>query len=910
MISESWKWRSGREADRTGVLRAESRGGKGPRSLGGEEGEAAERDGDVVVPAAEAAAFEVIEAELAFEVLVDPLGAPPFFQEVHELDEGHALVRGEVEVERRVVVVAPLADEPDAIAAARLVAVVGSRDDADEGKARAQRSRGPLAPRVAAEHGVVDQACGEIACGECVAVASTVRVDAPHARGVADRDRIVEVELAAALTELGRIAVALVGEHGPAWQVGLDRASQHRERELRFGLEDDVVGDTSLGTARRVVGPAGGQIQLEVDRDVILRRRDREADADLAVGDLAGRACVLPLHADRVLALLEEAGVVDDPRPRDRCARHRRERVARRRQPDRVVVPRRVCDEMQEALMRGVHVRDAGARAGHDRLHALAITVADQPHRVAREVLAPLRRAEHLADAVEEPVESLLRRAVDRDVHDADQITPRSAPQPRTRRATQPIGMIQLRRSPRRTRGADAVVLRTTVGTTLAMTNILSNDVHYRRIAELWLAWARLGVQRDPSPREHFDALQELCEAYGNVALLVVVRALDQMGFEPSDPEQPLSSGAMTLRTNDSELGLSWNSVDGTITLRCEGAAPVRLVPLASSLASMEPEQLRLFVAEADAHAAPTGTTVVLYPTPPPDASYDRLGDQLASRLQALAHEGAATKPPRVGFLPISPWDLSSVERVARLIRWTTSAPRYLAYPPILRRPPAPEFLRDGSWLEMKGDRVAVVRAPKQHEELATDELVANAATHLRDLQAERERVALALREAHRDSLRTRDLNAAKKDLHRDITAAEADLDALKAFSVDLQRAVAATRGLLRCPTCRLQADPQREFDAGPGRRFSCTCSGCSTSWGTLACAHCGNWTPTLLPSAAGWKGLPQPPGWVDRNLGADVLAVPCPVATEVSFVCPSCGRCGCDAGTHTFGIATRTDAL
>src|SRR5262245_33718434 len=98
VMSESWKWRSGRDAERIVVFRADGRGGKSPRSLGGEEGEAAEGDGDVVVPAAEAAAFEVVEAELALEVLVDALGAPSFLEEVDELHEGHALVGGEVEV--------------------------------------------------------------------------------------------------------------------------------------------------------------------------------------------------------------------------------------------------------------------------------------------------------------------------------------------------------------------------------------------------------------------------------------------------------------------------------------------------------------------------------------------------------------------------------------------------------------------------------------------------------------------------------------------------------------------------------------------------------------------------------------------------------------------------------------------
>src|SRR5215208_1529786 len=46
------------------------RGGKTPRSLGGEEGEARQRAGAVVVPASVAAAFKVIKTELVLQIPV------------------------------------------------------------------------------------------------------------------------------------------------------------------------------------------------------------------------------------------------------------------------------------------------------------------------------------------------------------------------------------------------------------------------------------------------------------------------------------------------------------------------------------------------------------------------------------------------------------------------------------------------------------------------------------------------------------------------------------------------------------------------------------------------------------------------------------------------------------------------
>jgi hypothetical protein len=106
VITESWKWRSGREADRVVGFLPE-RGGPGgetPCSFSDEKGVTSERDGDVMVPASEAAALEVVEAQLAFHVLVDAFGAPALLDQLHELDEGHALVRREVKVARCVVV--------------------------------------------------------------------------------------------------------------------------------------------------------------------------------------------------------------------------------------------------------------------------------------------------------------------------------------------------------------------------------------------------------------------------------------------------------------------------------------------------------------------------------------------------------------------------------------------------------------------------------------------------------------------------------------------------------------------------------------------------------------------------------------------------------------------------------------
>jgi hypothetical protein len=65
------------------------------------------------------------------------------------------------------------------------------------------------------------------------------------------------------------------------------------------------------GQAGRIVGPGLGQVQRPVDEGVTVPGDVGGKDADLAVGDLAGRAGVLARHAARRPALLEEAGLVE-----------------------------------------------------------------------------------------------------------------------------------------------------------------------------------------------------------------------------------------------------------------------------------------------------------------------------------------------------------------------------------------------------------------------------------------------------------------------------------------------------------------------------------------------------------------------------------------------------------------------
>ena len=87
----SWKCRSGRERLRDGFQRFSGRGGEMPHTFSDDERVAAKDDGDVVMPTGEPPAFVVIETELAFQILICPLGSPALHDKADELFSGPAV---------------------------------------------------------------------------------------------------------------------------------------------------------------------------------------------------------------------------------------------------------------------------------------------------------------------------------------------------------------------------------------------------------------------------------------------------------------------------------------------------------------------------------------------------------------------------------------------------------------------------------------------------------------------------------------------------------------------------------------------------------------------------------------------------------------------------------------------------
>jgi transposase len=110
-------------------------------------------------------------------------------------------------------------------------------------------------------------------------------------------------------------AIHLVGRHPGRWNTRAEGPLEHPLHELGLRAERHLIRDARLPTVRPLIAPRLGQVGLTVEERVPPRRRVGEQDAHLAILGAARGPRVLALDARRLLALLQEASLVDDQHP-------------------------------------------------------------------------------------------------------------------------------------------------------------------------------------------------------------------------------------------------------------------------------------------------------------------------------------------------------------------------------------------------------------------------------------------------------------------------------------------------------------------------------------------------------------------------------------------------------------------
>ena len=405
----------------------------------------------------------------------------------------------------------------------------------------------------------------------------------------------------------------------------------------------------------------------------------------------------------------------------------------------------------------------------------------------------------------------------------------------------------------------------------LRMTNLLSNDDHYRGVARLWHAWSQEAVPKAIAGEELYALHQQLCTAYARWCMLLVVRACEQVRLEPveSDYELPFEQGVRLGLAGG--LDLQWKE-DGEIQLVSESRALVRFIPLLHSLEHDDGvASITARAASITEAAAELGTwTVILHPAQP--------GSPPLADIAGIADPPAPDIKGAIDFARVSPFSLDSVERVARAIRWAILAPRMIAYPPIVSGERG-WVTKGATWFDDRGSSGVALLRPlddRERRQLDLGKKIADAQAERDRLVAQREEAAEELRRVIGDRRQRADANRQKRDLLKPCQDAAERAERLEAIGDAFAAAQEQLNILANCPICgeQGQISPRPHVD---GFHAKCPSDSCEAEWELRYDPEAKARIPILLPGSRRpdtWPvgALPQ---WVDDVLGCDVLAVP-----------------------------------
>lgn len=421
----------------------------------------------------------------------------------------------------------------------------------------------------------------------------------------------------------------------------------------------------------------------------------------------------------------------------------------------------------------------------------------------------------------------------------------------------------------------------------LQETNILVNDRHYRYVALLWRNCLETEYMRPRSRKEMYEEAQEVNQGFDSFSLLLTVKGMKLLGYSP-EGDRPCEQGRPVLWTRGTAAAqLCWNS-DGTIKVQRDGVdGGVLFVPLAAPLTSPGrsdvSEQLRATVAgslsarlNGDRGAARDQSplrkdlVVLLYPGDARERA--SLPNPVRHKTMTLGND--LHKPESLAFLPVSSYELDTLERIGRALQWALLRPQILDYPPkVTLAENAKDLLTVADWVEPASERgrASVLRMPRDDEKRRLDDALRAKLGRLRVI--------------------------GKK--------MQPQIDWLTSFKAELDASYVRFDAFLQCPVCLTLNGPAALHDSR-GEHFVCECDECHSMWGTRACGECGARYPFVTPSGTWDYSGAFEAGWVDAVYGLDVLAVPCWIpGCGNMYICPHCGVCG-NAGRADCKLCTR----
>ena len=386
----------------------------------------------------------------------------------------------------------------------------------------------------------------------------------------------------------------------------------------------------------------------------------------------------------------------------------------------------------------------------------------------------------------------------------------------------------------------------------LKRTNILVHDQHYRHVDQLWRKWSHWRSEKKKTPQQFFQDSQDFCEGFESFCLLLIIRAL--MGNETSDDKGfSFKSVSQTIpKKNDQafefvgvfgKISLTWN-LDGTFLLTDETQKnrPLKVIPLISQFKTATSERfIESIKSEIEKQIESTNGgfpyCLILYPGVAEDRH--QLSSHLQNRLYTLGNN-AFPKQSLVGFLPVTPLDIFSVERVARGIQWWLNGQRYQAYPQLISLeyslPNSLKSLLKCLQSANTSHQFWVIDFPSQEEQNSYD----------------------------------RELERMMNQYHAQGPIKQGELQKLQALKEAnlLQQVEDQLNYLVICPVCH-HSKNKNNFQALETGCFSCFCNQCGSKWGTNLSREFKEKSPYITVNNQPMISTSEE---IDRAVGRDLL--------------------------------------
>jgi hypothetical protein len=425
-----------------------------------------------------------------------------------------------------------------------------------------------------------------------------------------------------------------------------------------------------------------------------------------------------------------------------------------------------------------------------------------------------------------------------------------------------------------------AVPRRANVGRTLRRTNILAHDRRYRHVRLLWDRRARDAAAQESNPEQLAAEHRQLCADMQAFGALLVVRALDQFGYVPEDGDRLFGAGHTSRWVRRGEtLALDWSDPTRLRLIARSRTAHVLAIPEVLAVDLDADDRIRRIVEKS-----PAGPMLLLYPQRDD-------GEETPPGLNTVAsdprHRRAGNLSIDLSILPVSPFTLTSVERVARWLRWTLTGADFCAYPPEII--PAPVHRREhvGELPVYSIGRIAWLIRPipeaapallRISQQLASDQARVEA------LRARLDGIAAGRRTDIDDPRARSRMNQEKTATRHEVNEAAGELGRFEKHVRSVTDARACLARLCECPSCGEDCEPSR-FEPLAQGTFSVACELCETRWGTRRC-EAGHLVPYIeLPDLV--VDEPLTSAWVEHTLGREVLALP--DVGRSRYLCPVC---------------------